>query len=1074
MQKESKHGLPNAEKEGNGLFIADLHIHSKYSRATSRDCDAPHLDLWAGKKGIALVGTGDFTHPAWRQELEELLEPAEPGLYTLKKDARLQDGTAGSVPPRFVVTGEISSIYKKNGRVRKVHNLILLPGLEAAETLAHRLEAVGNIHSDGRPILGLDSRDLLELTLDACPEAVFIPAHIWTPHFSLFGAFSGFDTVEECFEGLTPHIHAVETGLSSDPPMNWRVSALDRFTLVSNSDAHSPGKLGREANLLACELSYPGLKRAVETGEGLHGTVEFFPEEGKYHLDGHRACGLCLSPQQTQQYGGKCPVCGKKITIGVQHRVEQLADRPEGTVPEGAKPFESLAPLPEVLAACTGLSAAGKKTAALYERLLKTLGPEFYVLREAPLSDVEQAAGPAVAEGLRRLRAGQVRRKAGFDGQYGRVELFTQEELDGFRGQLSMLGAGELTQKRQTAPAPAPKPQRRQTKAEPEQEAQEMQPNEGQLAAARSAAACTAVVAGPGTGKTKTLTDRIVWLIRQCGVKPADITAVTFTNSAAEEMRTRLEKQLGGKRAVRGLTVGTFHAVCRAMLPDKPLLDEETALEFAAQTLEECGSGLRPAQLLDAVSRVKNGISFGDSQLDETVFTAYCARLRQAGVRDFDDLLADALEVEPPRPACFRHLLVDEFQDCNPLQYRLVCKWSALSESLFVIGDPDQSIYGFRGAEGRCFTRLKEDRPDTREIRLTVNYRSTPEILRFAGTVMEGDGGGNRTLSPVKPSGAPVRLVQAADPRTEGIFIAKEIGRMVGGVDMLSAGELRADREGLRSFSDIAVLCRTHRQARLIEQCLRHDGIPSVISGREDFLTDDGVRGALCFFRSLLNPSDSPALKTCLKLAFRCPPDLADRAAKQCGGMASLDLAPLRQAFGPGPLSPWLDRVEEFLAPVGKDKPLRLLKRWLDGQTPTRAMERLMNMAVFHSSMAAFLDALLLGREGDLRRASGKDYASGAVRLMTLHAAKGLEFPVVFLAGADEGSIPLVSVRHPVDTEEERRLFYVGLTRAEEELVLCVPGRPSPFLSGLPVQLMKRETAPIPKQQAPVKQLSLF
>ena len=282
------------------------------------------------------------------------------------------------------------------------------------------------------------------------------------------------------------------------------------------------------------------------------------------------------------------------------------------------------------------------------------------------------------------------------------------------------------------------------------------------------------------------------------------------------------------------------------------------------------------------------------------------------------------------------------------------------------------------------------------------------------------------------------------------------------------------DREGLRSFSDIAVLCRTHRQARLIEQCLRHDGIPSVISGREDFLTDDGVRGALCFFRSLLNPSDSPALKTCLKLAFRCPPDLADRAAKQCGGMASLDPAPLRQAFGPGPLSPWLDRVEEFLAPVGKDKPLRLLKRWLDGQTPTRAMERLMNMAVFHSSMAAFLDALLLGREGDLRRASGKDYASGAVRLMTLHAAKGLEFPVVFLAGADEGSIPLVSVRHPTDTEEERRLFYVGLTRAEEELVLCVPGRPSPFLSGLPAGLMKRETAPIPKQQAPVKQLSLF
>lgn len=272
------------------MYIADLHIHSAYSRATSRACDAPNLDLWARRKGIGLVGTGDFTHPAWRQALREALEPAEDGFYTLRPALRLPADTAGAdEPPRFVVTGEISSIYKKDGRTRKVHSLILLPGLDAADALAERLARIGNIRSDGRPILGLDCRDLLEITLDACPEAVFIPAHIWTPHFSLFGAFSGFDTIEACFGDLAGHVHALETGLSSDPPMNWRVPALDRFTLVSNSDAHSPARLGREANLLDVPPGYAALRAALETGEGFAGTIEFFPEEGKYHLDGHRA-----------------------------------------------------------------------------------------------------------------------------------------------------------------------------------------------------------------------------------------------------------------------------------------------------------------------------------------------------------------------------------------------------------------------------------------------------------------------------------------------------------------------------------------------------------------------------------------------------------------------------------------------------------------------------------------------------------------------------------------------------------------------------------------------------------------
>lgn len=411
------------------MYIADLHIHSRFSMATSRDCDLPHLDRSARRKGIGLLGTGDFTHPAWRAELRRQLVPAGEGAYTLRPDLRLPDAPAGQAP-RFIITGEISSIYKRGGRTRRVHSLLLLPSLEAADALSARLEAVGNIHSDGRPILGLDVHDLLELTLETCPEAEFIPAHIWTPHYSIFGAFTGFSTLEECFGDLAPHIHAVETGLSSDPPMNWRVPALDGLTLVSNSDAHSPAKLGREANLLDTDRSYPALVRAIRTGEGFGGTIEFFPQEGKYHLDGHRNCGICLTPEETAARGGLCPVCGRPLTVGVEHRVEELAARPADYRPPEVRPFESLVPLPEAIAASTGFAPAGKRTAAVYEALLRRLGPELYVLREAPIGDIAAVSGPLTAEGIRRLRLGQVALRPGYDGAYGTVSLLSPQERE--------------------------------------------------------------------------------------------------------------------------------------------------------------------------------------------------------------------------------------------------------------------------------------------------------------------------------------------------------------------------------------------------------------------------------------------------------------------------------------------------------------------------------------------------------------------------------------------------------------------------------------------------------------------
>ncbi|HEY4596780.1 MAG TPA: endonuclease Q family protein, partial [Thermoanaerobaculia bacterium] len=416
-------------------FYADLHVHSKYSRATSRDADLEHLALWARRKGITVVGTGDFTHPAWFEEIREKLVPAEPGLFRLRpeieREVERQLPASCHGPTRFLLEVEISTIYKKGDRTRKVHHLIYAANLETAGRFREKLATIGNISSDGRPILGLDSRHLLEIALASGPDAYLIPAHIWTPWFAALGSKSGFDSIDECYGDLAPHIFAVETGLSSDPPMNWRVSQLDRFTLVSNSDAHSPPKLGREACAFDTDLDYFAIRRALETGEGYGGTVEFFPEEGKYHLDGHRACGVRLEPPETRRLEGRCPSCGKPLTVGVMHRVEELADRPEDAAPPRPVPFRSLVQLPEILGEIRGVGPKALSVEAAASQLVGKLGPEIDILERLPLEDVERAGGGLLREALFRLREGRVLREAGYDGEYGVIRLFAPDEIRG-------------------------------------------------------------------------------------------------------------------------------------------------------------------------------------------------------------------------------------------------------------------------------------------------------------------------------------------------------------------------------------------------------------------------------------------------------------------------------------------------------------------------------------------------------------------------------------------------------------------------------------------------------------------
>jgi len=326
---------------------------------------------------------------------------------------------------------EIATIYKCGGRTRRVHHLVYAPDLDCADRLVRGLARIGNLGADGRPILKLDSRDLLEMVLCAGEHCYVVPAHIWTPWFAVLGSKSGFDSIEECYRDLAAEVFALETGLSSDPPMNWRLSALDRYCLVSNSDAHSPSRLGREACAFDTELDYFAMRRALKTGRGYRGTVEFFAEEGKYHLDGHRKCGVCLTPEETARHGGKCPACGKPVTLGVMHRVIELADRPRPPepLPPRAAPFRSMVPLSEVLSEVHGKGPQSLTVRRSYDELLSRLGPELFILEQAPPEDLSRVGSPLLAEAISRMRSGRVIRQFGFDGQYGAIRLFSQEEV---------------------------------------------------------------------------------------------------------------------------------------------------------------------------------------------------------------------------------------------------------------------------------------------------------------------------------------------------------------------------------------------------------------------------------------------------------------------------------------------------------------------------------------------------------------------------------------------------------------------------------------------------------------------
>jgi DNA helicase II / ATP-dependent DNA helicase PcrA len=918
-------------------LVADFHVHSRYSIATGQTADLEHLDLWGRYKGVAVVGTGDCTHPEWLRELTAKLTPADEGVYHLKEELSLPLTLSGPAweetpPVRFVVTGEVSAIYRKGGRVRKVHLLLILPSLEAAARLSQRLGRLGNVASDGRPILGLDAKYLVELTLEADAEALVIPAHIWTPWFSVLGAKSGFDTLEECFEDQLGQIYALETGLSSDPAMNWQVSGLDRFVLVSNSDAHSPPKLAREANLFTTAATYPALARALRRGEGFAGTIEFFPEEGKYHLDGHRKCGLRLTPEESRKWGGVCPRCHKPLTLGVMHRVMELADRPPGTPAPGSKPYESLISLTAILGEVLDCGAGSKKVARLYFRLLEALGPELTILRRAPLAEVAREGGELLAYVVDKMRRGEVHIAPGYDGVFGEIALLTPEERGRFRGQ------GAFWRAAAPAPPAAEKPEAPAlpgdavaTPAVSEMSdclaSEDDDPlltglNPAQRLAVTHQGPPLMVQAGPGTGKTRALTHRLAYLLERRQAPPESILALTFTRQAAAEMADRVRGLLPDFPGLDRLTLGTFHALGLRLLTDQGLhrqvADEErrrTLLTAAARDAD------LPVAFLDRKIAWAKQALLGPADVSREEprsfsrgFAAYEARLEKEGLWDYEDLLARPVrlleqnqELREAYRGRFRHLLVDEYQDVNEAQYRFFELLAGPDAEIMVIGDPQQAIYGFRGARPEYFARFQEDRPGALTLSFTETYRLPPPLLAASQRLLPEAQMGPRVSR--REGDSPVVLIEAATPQAEALAIARQIEALVGGLDHQSLEDHRLryqDPAEEAGFQDIAVLFRLHAQGDELFQTLSAAGIPCELA---------------------------------------------------------------RQTLGP--------------------------------------------------------------------EITGIDLMAQRVKLLTLHAAKGLEFPFVFIAGCETGLVPLeLEERQEADPEEERRLFYVGLTRASRQVFL--------------------------------------
>ncbi|MFC2145767.1 UvrD-helicase domain-containing protein [Acidobacteriota bacterium] len=1061
-------------------FIADFHIHSHYSRATSKELIPEYLEYWARIKGITIVGSGDFTHPGWTKELKEKLIPAEQGLFKLKQEYKTEDLETPFLADkevRFLLTAEISNIYKKYDRVRKVHNVIFAPDFETIEKIQQKLIAINaNITSDGRPILGLDSRDLLEMVLEANENCFFVPAHIWTPWFSVLGSKSGFDSIAECFDDLADHIFAVETGLSTDPPMNWMCSFLDNYTLTANSDAHSPERLGRNSNRFDTELSYHAIISAMKTGDPNHffGSIDLFPQEGKYHYDGHRKCGICWDPVETLEHDGICAKCGKPVTVGVMNRVVQLSDRENLSLRKNKHPFKSIIPLKEMLGELAGVGPNSKKVAQTYMELIKKGVPELELLLETPLEDIKTMGSEELTEAIYRMRNREIYIREGFDGEYGIIKVFDEDErpaLDSQNCLFKDLAKQErrvptarkminfdLEEFRRLTEIKALETKNQEDKKKTDKKKIKTGLNLQQQEAVEHFTGPLLVIAGPGTGKTRVLTYRILHLIENRNINPGNILAVTFTNKAAAEIGERLETLLKDKSFAVKPHVTTFHALGYSILREQ--LNRDVGDAVSSFSILDPEDRKRIIQRVSGIEKGKvsgtaNAIEEAKQQLKnpmdlETenpelgdIFKKYQDYLKEQNTYDLADLLYVPVKLFEHQPGIldfyrkkYQWILIDEYQDINYAQYKLIRSLMPDTDAnLCAIGDSDQAIYGFRGADVRFIRRFREDYPGAAIYRLKQSYRCSDSILKASGNVMQRGGAGDALLTGME-EGVKIKIVKNSTHKSEAEFVARTIEQMMGGLRFFSMDSsiTEGHKEGeIDSLSDFVVLCRVKGQMEALEKAFMDHSIPYQVVGEEPFFKQEPICSIIDLLKFSLNPKNTILKDKLIEKQIITP----------------LELGVLISAVGNGKsvkemivnlLDNYFRDIKE-VDPDGAPSPgeHENNQKFLQGsrgrffQKESPGFKRLLDfVGDFGDDLDGFLRFTALGTAVDTYRPDLEH-----VTLMTMHGAKGLEFKAVFIVGCEEGLLPYSLFKSQTsDLEEERRLLYVGMTRAKKFLFL--------------------------------------
>jgi DNA helicase-2/ATP-dependent DNA helicase PcrA len=932
----------------------------------------------------------------------------------------------------------------------------------------------------------------LEIALQASERIAFIPAHIWTPWFSILGSKSGFDSVSECFEDLTPHLTAMETGLSTDAPMHWACTFLDPFTLISNSDAHSPEKLGRNANLFDTDLSYTAMIDALKKGDpqSFLGTIDLFPQEGKYHYDGHRKCRICWDPLETLRHKSVCPQCGKKVTVGVMHRVAQLADRDNLEERPHRLPFVSIIPLKEMLSEMLGTGPGSKKVDAEYHALLHSFGPELHILLDMSAADMANAGKPLLAEALQRMRTRRVIIQEGYDGEFGVIRVFQDGEAQTIREQQALFSIEKpdstISQRRlinfdlkeyRRLYADQRESEPTQLRFETQEKKEKLQPaldglNPEQRQAAQHYKGPALVLAGPGTGKTRVLTHRIAYLIQEKGIDPGNILAVTFTNKAAQEINQRLDRMLPRECQEKGPLVATFHAFGYSVLKEYAthlgrnrhftLVDETEKLGILQHKLKS--PRMQAKNIAEAIRLAKQSLfplERNPVGAAEVFWKSYEETCRAYDLFDLDDCIyRPALLFKEHPGVCkeyqrrFPWILIDEYQDINLAQYRMVRLLKPGSESgLYAIGDPDQAIYGFRGADVRYIQEFQQDYSAAAVYRLNKSYRCSDTILKASGRVIARAGGKTGLLQGLQ-EGVKIVIAPHVSDRSEAEFVARTIENMIGGLGFfsmdsdISSGESHTE---IKSLSDFAVLCRTKHQIRPLEKAFRDHSIPWQTVGETAFFQQEPAREVIDMFKLAANPHH-----VLLKDKF------SRTHLSEPGAMETL----VYLAHGKSVHQAIANIIEAFFLKQQEAAP--------------NDFARLLDLAPeFGSDKDAFFEFTTLGSGPDayLRNLE-------AVALMTLHAAKGLEFRCVFIVGCEDGLLPYSLMERKSDREEERRLLYVGMTRAEKYLLLShadkrfLLGREfrltrSPFIDHIEEELLQKLDKPEPPRKKD-SQMKLF